>query len=147
MASTITATRQLDTPAASVFGFLSELENHWRLSSRFQVLDLDRDPQGAATGGTIRVRGPMGLRRTVRTRVEEVDPPTGMRGSAVAEGMRAEVSWQIESAADACVVTLSVSVVRSSWRDRTLFALGGTGWLRRQFEGILEELEEQVAAA
>lgn len=147
MTSPITATRRIDTTAATVFGFLGELENHWRLSPCFQVLELDRNDLGAATGGTIRVRGPIGLRRTVRTRVEEVDPPTGMRGSAVAEGMRAEVSWQIESGAGACVVTLSVRVVRPSWRDRTLFALGGTRWLRRQFEGILEELGEQVAAA
>lgn len=146
MASNITATRRIDVPAAKVSGFLGDLENHWRLSPRFQVLGLDRDAEGAATGGTIRVRGPMGLRRTVRTRVEWVDLPTGMRGSAVAEGMRAEVSWQIESAIDVCVVTLSVSVVRPSWRDRTLFALGGTGWLRRQFVGILQELDQHVNA-
>lgn len=68
----ITARRPIAAPAAEVFAFLGDLENHWSLSTRFEVMGLERNADGAAVGGSIRVHGPLGLYRTVRTRVLHV---------------------------------------------------------------------------
>lgn len=140
----ITARKLVSAPVAEVFAFLSDLENHWRLSSRFEVVGLERNPDGAAVGGTIRVHGPLGLHRTVRTRVLQVDPPIAMRGEAVVDATRAEVAWALSPRGDATLVELSVVLTAQSWRDRMLFTFGGTPWLRQQFRGILDELDDFV---
>lgn len=139
--TSITARRAIAAPVEEVFAFLGDLENHWRLSSRFEVLGLERNADGAAVGGSIRVHGPLGLYRTVRTRVLHVDPPGSMRGEAVVDATRAEVAWALSPQGDATTVELSVVLIAQSWRDRMLFTFGGTPWLRRQFRGILEELD------
>jgi hypothetical protein len=82
-------------PPAEVFAFLADLENHWRLTDRFvEVVELD-GPSGARHGGRVRVRGPLGLRRTAVTRVMEADEPRSMRGTAELRGTRAEVRWTL----------------------------------------------------
>src|SRR5256714_15246333 len=84
-------------PAApeDVFAFLSDLRNHWRLADRFvEVVTLETSEGGAADGGTVRVRGPLGLRRTATTRVVAAREPRLMIGTAeLPGGTRARVSW------------------------------------------------------
>src|SRR5436190_2080761 len=57
-----------------VFAFLSALERHWAMAGRWiEVVSLAHPP--LATGAVVRMRGPLGLRRTAVTRVERVEPP------------------------------------------------------------------------
>ena len=60
----IAVERAVAAPLERVFDFLADLRNHWRLERRFLELDeLGED------GGTIRLKGPLGLSRTVQTSV------------------------------------------------------------------------------
>src|SRR5919204_6458142 len=94
----IAATGWVAVPPEELFEFLSDLENHWVLADRFiEVVELDRAEPGApAHGGRVRMRGPLGLRRTAVTRVIEVDAPRRMAGTAdVGRGTVAQVSWTL----------------------------------------------------
>jgi hypothetical protein len=137
------------TPEA-LFDFLSNLENHWLLADRFvRVLALDRDRlDGRARGGRVRVHGPVGLRRTVVTRLVEVDPPGLIAGTA-ALGPRtlALVSWTLRVDGEGVRVRLAASLERASPVDRLLLAAGGRAWMRRRFARILATLDGSVATA
>ena len=74
------ATRSVGAEVADVFAFLADLENHWLLADRFvEVVEL-AGPPGARTGGRVRVRGPLRLRRTATIRVDAIRPTGGAEG-------------------------------------------------------------------
>lgn len=134
----ITATRRIDHPPERVYEFLSDLRNHWRLSDRFVELEsLDGD----AAGGRVRMKGPLGIGRTARTRVEEATPDL-LRGRAdVGRGTIGLVRWEIAAAdAGSATVTLSARVDRAAPLDRVALALGARMWLRAVFSRALANL-------
>src|SRR4051794_34627204 len=81
-------------PAApeEVFAFLSDLANHWRLlDTHVDVLELDGLPPDRAV---VRLRGPLGVRRTVRPQMTAARKPRLIIGVAeLGAGTRALVSW------------------------------------------------------
>lgn len=114
------------------------MQNHWRLSRRFAVLEQLDDDGG---GGRVRIRGPFGLSRAARTRVVAVTPPHELRGRAeIGRGTVGAVRWQIDPAAGGSRVTLTARVERGSLLDRAILAAGGTFWLRRVFAEALVQL-------
>jgi uncharacterized protein YndB with AHSA1/START domain len=128
----------------SVFGFLSDLENHWLLADRFiEVLELERDGAGRpAHGAKVRMRGPLGLQRDVVTRVLEVEPNARMAGTAeVGPNTLAKVSWTLHPENGGTRVRLAAKLERASLLDRALLAAGGAPWMRRRFGKILETLD------
>ena len=151
MAGEIVATRHVPARIEAVFGYLSRLENHWRLADRWiDVLELRSPPGGPkdapADRGRVRIRGPLGIGRTARTLVIGAEPPLGMHGSAeVGAGTRAHVSWSFADRDGATEVSLSSVVERTSAFDRLLLALGGRAWLRRRFRSVLANLEALFA--
>ena len=89
--ATVDAEQTVDVEAAAlipaapeeVFAFLSDLGNHWRLADRFvEVVTLESSEVGHADGGTVRVRGPLGLRRTATTRPASPARPSSRAGHA-----------------------------------------------------------------
>lgn len=144
----IRASRLVPAPPAALFEFLADLENHWWLAGRFiEIVSLERDPDGAATGGRVRMRGPLGLHRTAATRVLVVESTRRMVGLAEVGGRtRADVEWTLDPAADGRTrVRLEAAVDRAGPVDRALLALGGRAWLKRRFAAVLERLEEAPA--
>ena len=141
----ICATRLLPVDRAEVFGFLADLENHWRIADRFvDVVSLD-GPPGARTGGQVRIRGPLGVRRTARTRVDAARPTEEMRGSAeLGRGTSAEVRWSLRPRDDGTAVTLTARIRHAGRADRLLLALGGLTWMRRRFDGALRALDDHL---
>jgi hypothetical protein len=139
----IEATRRVGQSPERVDEFLSDLRNHWRLSDRFLELEaLDGD----ASGGRVRLKGPLGLGRTARTRVEESRPGL-VRGRAdVGRGTVGRVQWEVSQAPGGSAVTLSARVERASALDRWILALGGQRWLRAVFRRALENLEKVLKA-
>jgi Polyketide cyclase / dehydrase and lipid transport len=125
-------------PAApeAVFRFLSKLENHWRLADRWiEVLET------GDSSGRVRMRGPLGLRRTAHTRVEDAEPDHLMHGTAeLSGGTVAQIAWELNEDAGGTGVRLSADLERASLPDRLVLALGGAAWMRRRFERILETL-------
>jgi uncharacterized protein YndB with AHSA1/START domain len=141
------AEREIAAPAATIFAYLADLEQHWNLADEFiQVVSLERPAGGGpAHGGVVRMCGPLRIWRAAHTRVVEADPPTRLSGSAeVGDGTSARVTWSLSPAGPATRVRLEASVEHASRSDRILLALGGRRWLTRRFAGILQTLERRV---
>jgi hypothetical protein len=145
-AADVEAAALVSAPPETVFGFLADLENHWRVADRFvEVLELNRPSDAPADGGTVRVRGPLGLRRTVVTRVVAAREPRLLIGTAeVRGGTRARVSWSLAGHLESTRVRLAVAVERATPLDRLMLRLGGRRWLERRFERTLENLAAEV---
>jgi uncharacterized protein YndB with AHSA1/START domain len=147
-ATRIAAERVVAASPPVVFAFLADLENHWLLADRFvEVLTLERPPGGGpASGGTVKMRGPLGLRRTARTRVVEADPPRRIAGSALMGGRtEALVRWTLNPVGEGTLVRLEATVERVAALEAFLLAAGGRRWLERRFASILETLAGRVA--
>jgi hypothetical protein len=141
------AEHDVAAPAATLFAYLSDLEQHWQLADEFiQVVSLERPPGGGpAHGGVVRMCGPFRIWRAARTRVVEADPPTRLSGSAeVGDGTSARVTWTLRPAGQVTAVRLEASLEHASPLDRMLLALGGRRWLARRFQSILVTLEQRV---
>ena len=146
-AAEIEATALVPAAPEDVFEFLSDLANHWRLVDRLvEVLSVDGEPPNRAL---VRLRGPLGLRRTVRTRVTATRAPRLLIGVAEMgdEGAtRALVSWTLAGRLGQTRVRLAAEVEQASAVDRLVLALGGRVWLRRRFAFGLARLAERFAA-
>ena len=126
------------TPEA-VFRFLSELDNHWKLTGRWVRAEALED-----SSGRVRISGPLGLHRTARTKVVDAQPDHLMHGTAeLSGGTRANVSWELSEDAGGTAVRLSADVEQAALPDRLLLALGGRAWMTRRFAAILARLDEQ----
>lgn len=143
--TSIAAERTVRVSRGELFSFLCELDNHWRLSDRFEVLQVFGDDDVGGAGALVQVRGPLGLRRTARTAVRRVTPPGSLDGVAHAGESVAHVHWQIESRGpDLSHVSVSVQLRRMGLAEKVLFAAGARLWMRREFERILENLPRAV---
>jgi hypothetical protein len=132
-AAEIEATALVPAEPEQVFDFLSDLSNHWRLVDGYvEVVSV------AGASGVVRLRGPLGVHRTVRTRVTEARRPDLIVGVAeLSGGTRARVTWTLEGRTQ---VRLVASVEAASWFDRALLACGGRVWLKRRFAFGLSRL-------
>ncbi len=143
----IRASHLVRADAADLFAFLADLENHWAIAGRFvDVVDLTGPPR-ARTGGRVRIRGPLGLRRTAHTQVDYARPVEEMGGSArIGATTTARVQWRLRPQGDATAVTLAAKIEQTGRFDRLLLALGGRTWLRQRFKSTLQALEARLAA-
>jgi uncharacterized protein YndB with AHSA1/START domain len=144
----VEATRVVTAPREAVFRFLSDLENHWALGDRFiEVLDLERaSPSAPPHGGRVAMHGPLGISRTVRTRVAEVDPPGSLAGTAeIGSRTRARVRWTLAPNGQSTEVRLAARVEAATALDRVLLLSGGLWWLRRRFAEVLDRLGDRFA--
>jgi uncharacterized protein YndB with AHSA1/START domain len=143
----IEAAALVPAPPEEVFAFLSDLRNHWRLADRFvEVVTLESSDGSQANGGQVRVRGPLGIRRTATTRVVAAREPRLIIGTAeLPGGSRARVSWILAGRLGSTRVRLAADIERASAIDRALLALGGRWWLRRRFASTLERLGRELA--
>lgn len=143
----VEAAALVPAPPEDVFAFLSDLRNHWRLADRFvEVLTLDASEDGGAVdGGRVRVRGPLGMRRTATTRVVAARSPRLIIGTAeLAGGTRARVSWVLAGRLGSTRVRLAAELECARPLDRLLLAAGGRWWLRRRFASTLDRLAREV---
>jgi hypothetical protein len=101
-----------------VFGFLADLENHWLLADRFvEVLTLERAEVGRANGARVRLRRPLGVRRTAATQVLAADPPQGMASVAdVGRRTRAFVRWKLRDGDGGTAIRLEAVIDRGPAR-------------------------------
>lgn len=140
---TIAAEAVVAAAPQEVFAFLSDLENHWELADGvIEVVSLDRaSPDSPAHGGRVRVRGPLGTRRTATTRVVSAEPHHLMRGTAeLGGGTRAQVQWTLTPDGSWSRVRLAAELEHAGRLDRLLLKVGGWAWLQRRFASILATL-------
>ena len=139
----IEAEALIPAPPEEVFDFLCRLENHWALTGRsVTAVELNGDRDGA----TVQVHGPLGLRRTVRTKVTASRSPRLLIGVAeLPSGTRAAVSWTLAGRMNQTRVRLAAIVEHASPGDRLLLAIGGRAWMTRMFEHSLERLARRFS--
>jgi hypothetical protein len=144
----IEATATVAARPEEVFAFLADLGNHWIVADRFvEVVELHRSDGARADGGQVRVRGPLGLRRTATTRVVASKAPKLLIGTAeMGPGTRARVSWSLAGHLDVTRVRLAAAVERATALDRAVLALGGRWWLQRRFAATLDGLVEEFGS-
>ena len=122
-------------PATELYEQLSDLRGHWSLAGRWvEAVELRDD------GGVVRVRGPLGIRRTIETSLTEAVPDRCVAGEARVGGTRAAISWLLEPAGEATLVTLQARILEAAPRERALLALGGARWMEGRFRATLERL-------
>ncbi len=140
------AERVVEATPDAVFGLLADLAQHWRLAGDWvEVLALE-PPTGPARGAVVRLRGPLGVRRVARTRVDVIESPVRLAGQAHAgRATRAAVEWRLEPAEEGTRVRLGLVPVRASPADRALWALGGRRWAQRRLQATLEHLGQWAA--
>jgi uncharacterized protein YndB with AHSA1/START domain len=138
----IEAERVVRASPEAVFAFLSNLDNHWRLTGRWVEAVVLED-----SNGRVRIHGPLGLRRTARTTVVDATPSHVIHGTAeLSGGTVALVAWELGEDAGGTAVRLSAEVEHAALPDRLLLALGGWAWMTRRFEAILDRLDQQFAS-
>ena len=147
MGRIISAETLVPAPAEQVFAFLADLDDHWLLAGRFiEVVALEGAP-GQRRGGRVRIHGPLGVRRTVATAVERVEPPTAISGTAsIGSATEASVEWLLAEHLSGTRVQLSAEVLRATPFDSAVLALGGAWWLQRRFDEILAVLVRHFQA-
>jgi uncharacterized protein YndB with AHSA1/START domain len=154
VAGTIEAEAVVAAEPEAVFDYLARLDNHWRLmDGSVDVLSLDGDGEDGPDRAVVKLHGPLGVRRTVHTRVLDVERPRRLRGRAgigrrsdggrVTEG---EVVWTLEAEDHGTLVRLCATVRCASTSDRIVLALGGRAWLRVRFRAALSRLAAQTGA-
>jgi polyketide cyclase/dehydrase/lipid transport protein len=147
---TISARRRVPAGAAETFAFLAAPATHRRLQVRgIASLSLDDDSDNLLSGGAAMLRGPLGLRRTVHTRVALHQPPTRLAGSALTDsGTAAHISWTLREQPDGTTLVELTAVLGPITRgDRLLLAVGGRRWIRRLFAATLQRLAAELECA
>ena len=135
----IQALRVVAASPEDVFGFLSDFGNHWELTGRWVEAVALEDSHGS-----VRIHGPLGLRRTARTTVVDATPNQVIHGTAeVPCGTLARIAWDLDPDPAGTVVRLAAEIERTAAADRMLLALGGRAWMTRRFDAILERLDAQ----
>jgi hypothetical protein len=99
------------------------------------------------TGGEITIRGPWGLRRHARTRLDTYEQASRIVGTA-AVGRRtvARVTWALTPIPGGTDVALTASVLAASPLDRVLLLVAAS-WLRRRFLAAIVRLETEAPRA
>jgi Polyketide cyclase / dehydrase and lipid transport len=145
---TISARHRVPAGVDETFAFLASPATHRRLQVR-GIASLSLDGDDLLSGGAAVLRGPLGLRRTVRTRVALLQSPTRVAGSALADsGTAAHVSWTLDEQPDGTtLVELSAVLGPIARRDRFLLAAGGRYWIRRLFSATLDRLTAELEQA
>lgn len=130
-----------------MFALLSDIDLHWRLSSRFEVVELRTVKGIPERGAYIRVHGPLGITRMIETAVTEIVAPVRVAGTARSGNSCGRVSWECELVdATTTDVTVRIDFDRLSRHERLLVAVAGPLWLAGELARTLEALELAVQA-
>lgn len=134
------AARPIDAPPEAVFGFLERFERHLELiEGRVTAISVD------ASGSRVRLRGPLGVARTVQTRLTQSHSPRSIVGTVQAgRRTRGAVRWSIESSGLGSWVQVVASADTFGLLDRVLLRLGGRRWLVRSLAQALDNLDARV---
>lgn len=131
----VAARRHVPRPREELYALLADLRSHWQLAGRWvEPLDLRAD------GGTVRVRGPLGLHRTITTTLTDSRAPERVAGEASIGRTRAAIQWLLEPDGAGTLVTLRADVLEAAPVDRALLALGGRRWMAGRFAATLKRL-------
>lgn len=137
------ASATVPAPPERVFDFLRSLDRHWGLiGGRAVPLQVEN----GGDGYVLRLRGPLGIRRTVRTRILTEQEPGLLVGRAEAgRRSRAFLSWSIKPSRDASRVVLVLRTESVAVGDRLLLLAGGRRWLASTLRVAVRTLASRLA--
>jgi carbon monoxide dehydrogenase subunit G len=145
--SPIATSRLVVAPPDAVFRYLEDLANHARLAPRTADLMKLCRRRGHLDRATVRLRGPLGLRRTASTELVRTEPPRSIVGrAALGSRTTVSVSWTIATAPAGSVVSLSATIDAAGPLDSLVLHLGGRRWIARRFSLALDSLAAQLDA-
>lgn len=126
-------------PPEEVFDFLSRLENHWEVSGRRLVSRYE--PVDERTQRVL--FGPPGARRWATSRLDRLERPRVIDGTARTARSDGAVRWRLEPRGDQTLVRLEMELRPQPLDDRLLSALCA-GWMERQLGRALARLRERL---
>ena len=140
----VRASRTIDASPERVFSFLEEPDRHWQLLGR------RLEPLRAYDGerSQARLRGPLGIHRTLWIEMASLRSPSELIGRVEAGRGRTlgTVRWLIGSTgATRSTVELTARTDVAGMLDHLLLLFGGARWLRSSLELVLDELERRMA--
>jgi hypothetical protein len=145
-AAVLAADTVLGARPAEIFPLLCDLDRHHQLTDGgMRILELEGQ-RGRRTGGLVELRGPLGIKRLVRTQVRGAEPASRLWGTAVTQqGARAHVEWRLQPFdTDRTAVEVRIAVEATNWPERLLLLLGGRAWLRARMRAALRQMREHV---
>lgn len=139
----VEARATIAAPAGDIFGLLADLDRHRDLTDRGMRILALHGPAAHRTGGLVELRGPMGVRRVARTRVQGAEPHSRLWGTAVTrDGAQATLQWRVQPDGERTHVEVRLDVQAAGWRDRLLLHLGGRAWLWSRLRAALDRLAQ-----
>ncbi len=143
----IVARRRIAAPPEGVALFLADLTNHALLAPRsVELTSLDRAGAGCVRA-LVRLRGPLGLRRTAATELVAPTKPGSITGTArIGRRTAASVAWTILESAGGSDVTLSATIDAVGPLDALWLWAWGRRWLAGHFAAALDRLAVELAA-
>jgi hypothetical protein len=143
----MSARRIMAAPSAAIFSFLTDLENQCLLAyDHTQPLVLD-GPPGARHSATLRVRGPLGLRRRARARIVATAEPSHVITSVALGRTVVRFRWTLSALPASTGVELTAEIPAIGLLDRALLAAGGRRTIARRLHAALATLAEVVRVA
>jgi uncharacterized protein YndB with AHSA1/START domain len=142
----LTADAVVGAPPSQIYPLLCDLDQHRHLTDDgMRILRLEGE-EGRRTGGLVELRGPMGIKRLVRTSVSGAEPGKRLWGTALTEqGAKAHVDWRLQPRhGERTTVEVRIEVQAARWPERLLLALGGRTWLRARMRAALRRMGERV---
>lgn len=141
----ITARAELADSPQGVFDFLANVRKHGSLAPS-SVRLLARDPDaGVPVHATVRLRGPLAIRRTATAKIVRTRTARMIAGRAkIGRRTRGSVAWTIASRPFASGVLLCMTVEATGLLDGLR---GGRRRLERRFGDALACLADQLASA
>lgn len=135
----VRAGRRVSASAETVFSFLQRPDH---------VLELlgPRACMIASSGADarIRLRGRLGVRRTMTATIRYAKPPESIVGRAYAGRSRATMRWSIQRSERRSWVEVAVDAYALAPLDVLLLSLGGRRWLERSLNMALERLDDRM---
>jgi hypothetical protein len=139
----LSAAATISASPERVFAYLRRLDRHWALTGP-RAVPLRAQDDG--DGYVLRLRGPVGIRRTVRTRIVSLREPALLVGRVEAgRRTRATLSWSITSCPGGSRVVLAARTDSLGLADRLLLLGGGRWWLGHTLRGALGRLQARLA--
>lgn len=136
----VRAARSIPGAPERIFRFLESLDHHLDLIDE-RVDRVASDPAGAR----VRLRGPLGVRRTIGITLIYADSPDTVVTSVQSEGgTRGAIRWSIQHSDGGSWVQVVGHAGSLAPLDRLLVRLGARRWLTRSLELVLERLDQRM---
>jgi hypothetical protein len=136
----VSAAGSISASAERIFVFVQTLEHQFELiGGRAERL------AAASTSARVRLRGPLGVCRTVSASLTYARSPESIVGRVEAgRSSRGTVRWSVQRSGVGSWVQVIAHADALGPVDAMLLWLGGRRWLARSLELALERLEEQM---